>query len=58
MPEFAPWANGGRASRNKDGSITGTLALKAGAGLRIASAEIHGDGTFLTVHFTKVEVEE
>lgn len=53
---FDPWVSGS-ASRGKDGTITGTISLKADSGLKVVSAEVHGDGQFLTCVFAKMEME-
>lgn len=51
---FEPWAHG-EAKRDGKGKITGTIPLKADAGLRILAAEVHGDGQFLTVTFEELD---
>lgn len=55
MTEFAPWAHG-LATWFQDGSgITGTLMLKADAGLRLVAVEITHDGQGLVTTFEKLE---
>lgn len=54
--QFAPWSYGS-AHRHEDGKITGTIPLRADAGLRLVSAEIDADGQFLTCVFEPLPEE-
>lgn len=51
---FAPWAVGAASRDSETGAVVGTISLRADSGLRIVSAEVHGDGQFLTCVFEEV----
>lgn len=55
--EFAPWSVGS-AQREPDGTVVGTIYLRDDCGLRVVSAEVHGDGQFLTCVFKPIEPKE